>query len=120
MLKTSPTSVKQSLKDLEDNKFGKDDYVEDKARIPFVSFASKDPTGADYLTSGAKKAFNLLQHTFIQAPIFQHFDMERYIWIEINTSSYAICEVLSQLTLNDLGQCYLIVYYLRKMISAKI
>ena len=34
-------------------------------------------------------------------------------------SSYAINRVLSQLTLDDLGQWYVVAYYLRKMISAK-
>ena len=59
--------------------------------------------GSDYLTSGTKKAFNLLKHTFIQAPIFQHFDPKRYIRIETNVSAYAIAGVLTQLTLDDMG-----------------
>ena len=32
-----------------------------------------------YLILAAKKAFNHLQHAFIQTPIFQHFDPKRHI-----------------------------------------
>ena len=55
----------------------------------------------NFLNPNAKKAFNYLQLVFIKAPIFQHFDLKRYIWIEINASSYAKDEVLSQLNLNS-------------------
>ena len=34
---------------------------------------------SDYLTSGAKKTFNLLRHAFTQTLITQHFDPKRYI-----------------------------------------
>ena len=50
---------------------------------------------SDYLTLAAKKAFNHLRHAFTQAPIFQHFDLERHIQIETNASGYAIGTVLS-------------------------
>ena len=36
----------------------------------------KAAKGSNYLTPSAKKTFNLLQHAFIQAPIFQHFNPE--------------------------------------------
>ena len=62
--------------------------------------AARDP---DYLTPAAKKAFNHLWHAFTLAPILKHFDSKQHIWIEINMSAYAIDEVLSQLTLDDLG-----------------
>ena len=35
--------------------------------------------GSNYLTSDAKKAFNLLRHVFIQVPIFEYFDLKRNI-----------------------------------------
>ena len=48
-----------------------------------------------------KKAFNHLWHAFTQASIFQHFDPEWHIRIEIDASGYTINKVLSQLILSD-------------------
>ena len=70
MLEISLTSVRQSLINLADHEFDGNDCGEDEARILSASFTSKDPTGAGYLISGAKKAFNILWHAFIQALIF--------------------------------------------------
>ena len=50
----------------------------------------KAAKSSDYLTSDIKKAFNFLWYTFTQAPIFQHLDLKRHIWIKTNMSSYAI------------------------------
>ena len=83
-------------------------------------FASKKSIGASYLTFGgakrgsgntkkgvkatsgsnqliivAKKAFNYLWHTFTQTFILPYFDLEWYIWIKTNASSYAISRVLN-------------------------
>ena len=74
---------------------------------------------SDYLTPVTKKAFNHLWYTFTQAPILQYFDLERHLWIETDVSSYAIDKVLSQLTLDNLGQWYPVTYYSQKMILAK-
>ena len=54
--------------------------------------------GLKFLTSNAKTTFNRLWLAFIKALILHHFNLEYYIWIEIDTSSYAIGRVLSQLT----------------------
>ena len=129
--------------DMPNNEFGKSNCGKDEARILIASSVSKKLTRAGYLSSGAKKddqaikrggksargseyltpdakkAFNFLQHTFIQALIFQHFDLEWHIQIETHELSYAISEVLSQLTLDDLGWWHLIASYLRKIIVAK-
>ena len=51
-----------------------------------------------FLTPGAKKVFNQLRQAFIEALIFQHFDLECHIRIETNTSGYVIDRILSQLT----------------------
>ena len=48
-----------------------------------------------FLTPNANKVFNCLRLIFIEALIFQYFDPEYYIWIEIYTSAYAISGVLS-------------------------
>ena len=48
-----------------------------------------------FLTFDARKAFTQLRQAFIEAPIFRHFDSERYIRIETNASGYTIGGVLS-------------------------
>ena len=79
----------------------------------------KAARGSNYLIPGAKKVFNHLRHAFTQAPILQHFNPQRQIRIKTDASGYAIGGVLSQLTLNDLGQWHLVAYYFHKIISAK-
>ena len=65
MLKTSPILVTQSLIDLADNKFDGDDSDTNEAKILSTFFMFKNPNGASYLTSSAKKALNFLKHVFI-------------------------------------------------------
>ena len=55
----------------------------------------------NFLTSNAKKAFNYLRLTFIEAPIFRHFDLKSYIQIKTIASGYVIGRVLNQLNLNS-------------------
>ena len=55
--------------------------------------ATEKPT---FLTPDTKKAFNYLWLEFIKAPIFLYFNLENHIWIEADTSGYAISGVLSQ------------------------
>ena len=43
---------------------------------------------SNYLIPAAKKTFNHLRHAFIQAPIFQYFNLKWHILIEIDASSY--------------------------------
>ncbi len=71
-----------------------------------------------FLTSEGRKAFTKLRQAFIEAPILNHFDPERHIQIETDVSGYAIGGILSQLTLDDLGQWHPIAFFSRKMISA--
>ena len=84
----------------------------------------------NFLTSNAKKAFNHLRLAFIKAPILWHFDLESYIRIEIDVSSYAISRVLSELNLDsdvspndsnksDFSQWHLVAYFFRKMIPTE-
>ena len=54
--------------------------------------------GPKFLTSNARTTFNRLWLAFTEASILWHFNPEYHIWIETNTSGYAIDEVLSQLT----------------------
>ena len=110
------------------DEFGGGDCGENEARAPA---STKEPTGADYpssdhvshavsnyLTPDAKKAFDQLRQAFIEAPIFQHFDPERYIWVETDAFGHTIGGVLSQLT-NDSGQWHPVAYFSRKIIPAE-
>ena len=60
-----------------------------------------------------------MRQAFVEAPIWNHFDLEYYIRIEKNALSYAIGRVFSQLTSDDLGQWYQIAFFSKKMILAK-
>ena len=73
----------------------------------------------DFLISGAKLAFTELRQAFLKALIFQHFDREHYIRIETDSSGYAICGILSQLTSDNLGQWHPVAFFFQKMIPAE-
>ena len=75
--------------------------------------------GSDFLTPGAKLASIKLRQAFLKAPILHHFDSDRHIRIEIDVSGYAISGFLSQLTLDDMGQWHLVVFFFHKMIPAE-
>ena len=51
--------------------------------------------GPSFLTPNTRMAFNCLRLAFTKAPILWHFDSECHIWIETNTSNYAIGGMLS-------------------------
>ena len=55
-------------------------------------------TKSEFLTPNTRITFNSLWLAFLKVLILCHFDLEYYIWIKINTSSYAINKVVSQLT----------------------
>ena len=63
-----------------------------KSTISNNGGATKEPK---FLNSSIRDAFNLLQQAFIKASIFWHFDVECYMWIETDISSYAIGGILS-------------------------
>ena len=85
--------------------------------------------GTGFLTPNARLTFIQLRQTFVEAPIFHHFDPESLIRIEINVSSYAISDVLNQLssgtrldrviTKTNLGQWHPVVFFFRKMIPVE-
>ena len=81
---------------------------------------SKNSNGVtDYPTLGVKRAFNQLRQAFNKAPILRYFDPECYIRIETDVSGYAIGGILSQPTLDNLGQWHPVAFYPQKMIPAK-
>ena len=80
---------------------------------------SQKTVGSDFFTPGAKLAFTELRQAFFKAPILHHFDPDLDIRIETDALGYAISGVLSQLTLDDLGQWHLVVFFSHKMIPAE-
>ena len=74
---------------------------------------------AKYLTPKARLGFTQLKKAFTKALIFQHFDQKYHIQVQTDISNYAIGTVLSELTLNYLGQWHLIIYYLQKIVLVK-
>ena len=74
---------------------------------------------SDFLTPKARLAFTELRQAFVKASILYYFNPKCYIRIEIDVSGYAIGGVLSQLTLDNLGQWHPLAFFLQKMISAE-
>ena len=56
-----------------------------------------------FFTLRARQAFIELRQAFIEAPILNHFDLEHYIQITMDTLGYIIGEIPRQLTSDDLG-----------------
>ena len=126
------------VKNISQSKKSKNKKSENSIYI-LTTGARKRPT---FITFNAKKAFNHLKQAFIKAPILRHFDQECHIQIEIDTSDLAIGRLLNQLstdwvvpdelnlvkfknlfknsTKSDFSQWYLVGYFSRKMIPAKI
>ena len=80
----------------------------------------KEIVGSNAFTLGARLVFTKLRQAFLKALIFHYFNSKYHIWIEIDVSGYIIDEVLSQLTLDDLGRWYLMAFFSQKMILAVI
>ena len=92
--------------------------VQKSSKSKNLSKSKKTESG--FLTSGARKAFTKLRQAFIKAPILHHFDPEHHIQVETDVSGYAIGEVLSQLTSDNLGRWHPVAFFLKKMIPAEI
>ena len=56
-----------------------------------------------FLTTNGRTAFTKSRQAFIEALILNHFNPERHISIQMDALGYAISEIFSQLTLDDLG-----------------
>ena len=84
------------------------------------SFKSKKAAGSsDFFIPGARLAFTKLRQALLKAPIFYHFNLKHHIWIETNALGYAIVVILSQLTLDDLGQWYPLAFFSYRMIPVE-
>ena len=113
MLRTTQSAKNLSLSITEDTKIGSigGDDCEDET-VKRSLFIFKNSNGAiGYLIPKARLAFIQLRKAFTKASIFRHFDPECHIRIETDALYYAICGVLNQLTLHNLGQWHLIAFY---------
>ena len=98
-----------------------DDEVDDKVgKNQKISKSKKMIGSLDFLIPEAKLAFTKLRQAFLKALILYHFNLKRHIWIETDVSGYTISKILSQLTLNDLGQWHLMIFFFWKIIPTKI
>ena len=61
-----------------------------------------------------------MRQAFVEALILNHFDLEHHIQNEMDTLSYAISEIFSQLTSDYLDQWHLVAFFSRKMIDKKL
>ena len=83
-----------------------------------------------FLTPNTRIAFNCLWLAFTKAPNLWYFDLECHIQTKTDALGYAISKMLNQLTFGtslnkivikiDLSQWYLVAFFLRRMILAKI
>ena len=71
----------------------------------------------DFLTSEIYEVFKRLRNAFLKASILQHFDSIRFIRVKIDVSNKTINEIFCQS--DDQNHWHSIVYFSRKMISAK-
>ena len=93
--------------------------VQKTSKSKNLSKSKKTVGSSHFLHSEAKLTFITLKQAFFKAPILHHFDPKRHIWIEMDALSYAIGEVLSQLTLDDSGRWHLMAFFSCKMILAE-
>ena len=121
MLITTQSAKNLLLSMAEDDEVGSVNGVDcDDKTVEKSLLISKNLNGAiGYLTLEARLAFAQLRKTFTKAPILQHFDLKCHIRIETHVSGYAIGEILSQLTLDNLDWWHPVAFYLQKIIPAE-
>ena len=100
---------------LDDSKV-EDDKVKKKVQ---KTAKSKKIVETDFLTPRAKLAFTKLRQAFFKALILYYFDSKCHIRIGMDVSGYAMSGVFSQLSLDNLGQWYLVAFFLQNMIPVE-
>ena len=103
--------------EVDNNEFEKKDQKTSKSK---KLFKSKEAIGSlNFLTFGARLAFNKLGQVYIKVLILHHFNQKCYIQIKMDALDYAIGGIFTQLTLNDLGQWHLAGIFSQRMIPVK-
>ena len=80
---------------------------------------SKKTVRSDFFILKTKLAFIELRQAFFKTLILHHFNPKRHIQIQTDVSNYTIDEVLSQLTLENLGRWHLVAFFSQKIIPSK-
>ena len=78
---------------------------------------NKERLSNEFLTLEVFEVFKRLRKAFMKAFILQHFDSTRFIHVKIDVSNKTIKKILCQS--NDKSHWHSIVYFSKKMISAK-
>ena len=86
---------------IDSSKVGDDEFGK---KVQKMSKSKKTIGFSDFLILETKLAFNELKKAFFKALLLHYFDLEYHIRTEMDVSGYAIGEVLSQLTSDNLGQ----------------
>ncbi len=73
-----------------------------------------------FFTSRDKQVFTKLRQVFIEVSILNYSNPKRYIYFERDVSGYIIGRIFSQLTLDNLDQWHLVVFFSQKIILTKI
>ena len=96
---------------------GKKDQKTSKSKKSSKSI--KTLRSLDFLILRVRLALTKLKQVFVKVLIPQHFNLEYHIRIETDVSGYTIDKVLSQLTLDDLGQWYFVIFFSQKIIPVE-
>lgn len=73
----------------------------------------------DFFTSKFRPDFTKLSQVFIKVSIIHNFKLKYYIYIIINVFGYVIDKVFNPLTLDNLSQWHLVVFFSKKMIPVE-
>lgn len=66
------------------------------------NLSKADSLKTRFFTLEARKTFTCLKKVFIKVPILHHLDLEHYIGIETDISSFVIHRIFSKLTLGHM------------------
>ena len=108
------------MHDKVDDEVGKKDQKIFKSKNLFKNlFKSKKIVKTDILIPRTSLTFTKLRQVFVKALILHYFDLKCHIQVQTDVSNYAISEIFSQLTANNLGQWHPVAFFSQKMILAK-
>ena len=88
-----------------------------KSLTQLTKLNEKDFVFSWNLDNSKKKIFKGLKLIFITISIFQHFDLDKKIWIEIDVSNYVVIVILSQMNFDE--KLHSIVFMFKRMILTK-
>ena len=80
---------------IDDAEFDSSEVGDDEVVKKSQNLSKSKKMESGFLTSGARKALTELRQMFIKALILHYLNPKRHIWVETDTSGYAISGVLS-------------------------